>query len=400
MARGSTNKLYLLLGFAVVVGLQLLCILGPVSPPMEPPATPSKVPAVPRIMTVPPVVTRPPITASPTDPPMDVEIEASPPPEPKRIAPVYRFVINVFTYNRLPGLRRLLQSLLAADYLTHDGYVTLRIFMDYPKKGAEDFGKAQETREFLAAFHWPFGSMHMHRRELNVGLKRSIMEAWYPLQDNEVGAFFEDDVEVSPLWYPWAVQALDAYAPPNQTDPKLLGISLFRPIHDELSGKGCVVKNGNQPFALQQPCSWGAVYLPAPWRAFRDWYDEEGVLGNAECKDKKDRGVHPSSNTWASKSSWKKYLIKHMYDKGWYMVYPNHDRKQVLSTNHLMEGEHPTPPKALFELPLVDIGVKASELSEADRKAFFQFPPLDQLKAFDVMFRPTSSGTIETLPNR
>ena len=35
------------------------------------------------------------------------------------------------------------------------------------------------------------------------------------------------------------------------------------------------------------------------------------------------------------------------------MLYANFPEKTVLSTNHLMKGEHPLPPRHLFELPLL-----------------------------------------------
>src|SRR5262249_7909728 len=138
----------------------------------------------------------------------------------------------------------------------------------------------------------------------------------------------------SPLWYRWVDKALHSYqlADAPVRDEKLLGLALFRPIHDELSGKGCIVSNDNNPFALQQPCSWGAVYFPHQWRYFRDWY-YAGV--DPLVSDENDNYTRrASSNTWDHKSSWKKYLIQLMYDSGWYMLYPNLPDSLVLSTNH------------------------------------------------------------------
>lgn len=48
--------------------------------------------------------------------------------------------------------------------------------------------------------------------------------------------------------------------------PRLIGLSLYRPIHDELNSRGIHVANNNDPFVFQSPCSWGAVYFPGPWR--------------------------------------------------------------------------------------------------------------------------------------
>lgn len=282
--------------------------------------------------------------------------------------------------------------------------------MDYPKKGASltDDG----TRAFVASFRWPHGRLNVHRRLANAGLKRTIMEAWFPPgDDSEAAAFFEDDIEVSPHWYMWSAAALRKYAMPGGMDAaveeSLLGVSLFRPIHDELSGKGCVVKNDNQAFALQQPCSWGAIYLPKPWRAFRNWYDEYTAVGDKDPQVVLEDGSEPSSNGWGKAQSWKKYLIKLMAARGWFMVYPNPPMRTVLATNHLMRGEHPTPPKPLFELPLLGaapgsleafVGHDAAEPAEpaavaVDWASFDRtLPALDKMWFYDLMFRRVAGG--------
>jgi hypothetical protein len=319
----------------------------------------------------------------------------------------YHVHIVVFTQRRVTGLKRLLRSLSAALYGGDD--VSLTIFLDYPKKAehlkSRDAKGAdtQATRKFVAEFKWPHGRLSVHRRLANAGLKRTIMEAWFPPgADDEVAAFFEDDIEVSPYWYLWSAAALNKYAYPHagEVDEKLLGISLFRPIHDELSGRSCAVKNDYKAFALQQPCSWGSLFLPKPWRAFRDWYDEFTIEGDMDPTVVTSDGGEPSSNTWARQSSWKKYLIKTMYDRGWYMVYPNPPGNTVLATNHLMDGEHPLPKRKLFELPLLQsdkaldifIGEAAAERvrhASSASPADFEgtLPEWSDMWVYDVMFR-------------
>ena len=289
--------------------------------------------------------------------------------------PTFRIHLCVFTYNRLKGLRRLLQSLDTADY---DGdAVDMTIFYDKLKKDAVDDG----TADFVSSFRWKHGDLKVHRRESNAGLKVSIMEAWYPhAGDDRYGVFFEDDIEASPLWYRFAKAGILEY---RGKDPKLLGVSLFRPIHDELTEKGMKFNTHNKPYLLQQPCSWGAVYFPGPWRRFRDWYHNEGSLGDATTKS---HGIpRISSNTWGSKSSWKKYLIKYMWENGLYMVYPNLPDAKVFATNHLMKGEHPTPKRDLFELPLLTQG--DYDGAKAEGVDLLQTPPLEELAAYDLAVR-------------
>ena len=338
----------------------------------------------------------------------------------------YRMRIVVFTYNRLEGLKQLIFSLLKADYpddAKTARAISLHIFMDYPKKSllakAGPNGRPSQvldnTRAFLAALRWPHGPLEIHRREGNVGLKKSIMEGWYPTEDSlgvpatdstrhptvvpEFCAFFEDDIEVSRDWFSWSNAAIRRYAGVGDVDdavrakrdPKMLGLSLFRPIKDELSGRKAVVENGNAPFILQQPCSWGAVYFPWLWREFRDWYSDLPPQYDPELVDPSDPSIRPSSNTWDTASSWKKYLIQRMHTLGWFMVYPNPPGTAVLSTNHLLKGEHPTPPRKFFELPLY-------ETHQDDGALLRNLPPLEDLDAFDVMFAPKGKGP-RNLPN-
>lgn len=358
-----------------------------------------------------------------------------PPPSPvitatdsrERRRDVYRVAIKVFTYKRVDGLRRLLSSLTNADYMGRAD-VDLTLFLDFPKKPPATAGADladDGTRSFVDGFDWPHGSLTVHRRLTNNGLKRTIMEAWYPTRDDEVAVFFEDDIEVAPDWYRWTIAALRQYAvapsrrpvpgdrsalvPTDKTlfQDRLLGISLFRPVHDELSGKGCSVNNGFAPFALQQPCSWGAAFLPRPWRAFRKWYDAVGnAPGAPDPQVVTLDGDEPTSNSWDSKSSWKKYLIKLMTERGWFMVYPNLPQRYVFSTNHLMKGEHPTPPKALFELPLLPSSATAisavaegvgdaRQVLEASLKShFMDLPDAESLWVFDVLFRRVEKGVL------
>jgi hypothetical protein len=281
----------------------------------------------------------------------------------------------VFTYNRLEGLKRLWKSLATSRYGTD--VVALKVFFDY-----KDAAHRDTTEQWLnenAKKTWTYGPVTLHRRETNVGLKHNIIEAWYPLDDSpeEVVAFFEDDIEVSEYWYEWVRTALVKYAPQrNGTKSKqFLGISLYRPIHDELTGHKMKMhmEHPTTPFMFQQPCSWGAVYFGSAWKQFRNYYTR------TRHENPVVESIDISSNTWDSKSSWKKYLIKHMIEEGSYMLYANFPDKAVLSTNHLMKGEHPLPPRHLFELPLL-----TTEVVTAYRQKQKEYDPL-AIPAFEAV---------------
>lgn len=373
-------------------------------------------------------------------------ISSSPSNLPRAVSQM-KYRIVVFTYLRPDGLVRLLKS-LQNSYYPQGSTIALTILVDFPKilnkkphqqqlQEIEDERKTaarQETLEVVKNFKWNHGPLVVHRRQVNVGLKKNILESWYPPSsmasplehDNEVCLLLEDDIEVSPFWFDWAAAAVERYYfQPRESDPALarsvLGISLYRPIHDEQSHRTCIVDdNHNEPFLLQQPCSWGAIYFPEPWRAFRDWYDGFDASGE-EPVVITERGEEPDANSWAKSSSWKKYLIRFMHERGWAMVYPNLPETLVYSTNHLMKGEHPTPNRKLFELPLLDldhakkiwpsksdvvqamveqaliVGEANSDGNKKNKHLSLinpneDLPELKRLKSFDVMFHEEKGG--------
>lgn len=308
--------------------------------------------------------------------------------------------INVFTYNRIEGLVRLLNSLDTSDYMGRTD-IPMILYFDFTKNASEPTPK--ERRDILELIErngsslWRHGPLRVHRRAVNAGLKSSIMESWYPMNDDEVVAFFEDDLEVSPHWFRWTAAAMDVYGPskanPAGPHPKNLGLALYRPIFDQLSQKDVPVDSGDNPFLLQQPCSWGSVFFPKPWREFRNWF-EEHRHEKAEVMLSKPRILRPLSNKWDTETSWKKSLIKLMYERGWFMVYPNFPKTRTLSTNHLMVGVHSQPKVNTHKyiLPLV-VGNDHKEVT----KVMGNLPPLQEMHAYDMMFNRVDDMT--KLPN-
>ena len=342
------------------------------------------------------------------------------------VAPApYTLRINVFTYNRLEGLERLLRSLKRSFYPGVDprsGQLPMHIYFDYPAKADMTL---DHTRAFLDEFRWPYGPLVIHRRERNIGLRGNILESWYPAPNGrpinelkEYAAFFEDDIEVSPYWFVWADKGIreysSAFAGPTKENSKMLGLSLYRYMKDELSGR-VIEFPDNEPFLLQQPSSWGAVFFPEAWREFRQWMQTLPPNHNPNLYDPSDPSIDPSSNGWAQRTSWKKYLIYQMYQRGWFMVYPNLPERTVLSTNHLMKGVHPVPSKKHYLLPIFppvslmsaeDLAAVVDE-SPADplarspkaiSDALMKFPPLSEMVAYDVMHARRGKGP-KAIPN-
>lgn len=374
------------------------------------------------------------ITPAPT-----TRASASSPHPVRRAVTEVRYRIVVFTYLRTKGLQRLLRSLTEA-YYPSSATITLNIFFDYPKPQHNDTESGVERRRTLQIINnltWRHGPLSVHRRETNVGLKSNILEAWYPTVSSseakgagssighEVCVFLEDDIELSVFWFDWALAAVEKYyLSARLSSPaihsKIVGVSLFRPIYDQMTYREHVVRNGNSPFLLQQPCSWGAIYFPKPWREFRDWYESFEKTGRDPVV-KTERGHEPMSNLWGVNASWKKYLIRLMYDRGWAMVYPNLPERLVFATNHVMKGEHVTGHAHRYQLPLLDDST-AKRLFPSKKRQIYRMlssvrhparshevvtlidpddlPALDRLQCFDVTFTPEPDGARSLLKRR
>ena len=130
-----------------------------------------------------------------------------------------RVVINVLVNRRLESLKRLCESLLAADYMG-DTNVALEFHLEA--------GQPASIRSYVVNFEWPLGPKVVHSRLVRAGLIAIAVESWYPTDDNEYGVLLEDDIEVSPHFYRWIQTALAAYTRAG-SPANVLGVSLYTP---------------------------------------------------------------------------------------------------------------------------------------------------------------------------
>ncbi|GMI44568.1 hypothetical protein TrCOL_g9351 [Triparma columacea] len=252
------------------------------------------------------------------------------------VPPPYKITISVITAastaSRLNSLRRLLDSLIASDYPPETS-LTLRISIDSTA--------SHDTLDYINAFEWSYGPKVINRRVKKGGLVAAVAESWYPSDDFEHGVILEDDIEVSPYWYDYVTTVLDGVY--ENGDDEVVGVSLYNPRTIEvIAGRGKFVDfdstkvTGQRLYKHQVPCSWGAVWMPGPWREFLT-YLEGRIREDPE-------GLHPmtitGSNTMTWKLSWKKFMLEIMYVKDWYVVYPSFKDQVSFATNHVEIGEH------------------------------------------------------------
>lgn len=240
--------------------------------------------------------------------------------------PEFELTLCVITYNRLPALIRLLNSLHRADYA--GASVSLAISVD---AGAPT-GLTNYVHEFL----WPHGKKHVHVRIARAGLLHAVVESWFPSSPNNYGLLLEDDLEVSPYYYAW-LRTMHSMVHASSFSHRVFGISLYTPrVIETTNPFQKYYPDAELPgtaYLHQLPCSWGALQFPGPWMRFHT-YMSHRLLQNSSFY------TVPGSRTNGWTKSWKKFYIEFAHANGLFMVYPNFPNQTSFSTNHLESGVH------------------------------------------------------------
>jgi len=66
----------------------------------------------------------------------------------------------------------------------------------------------KKTRQMVAYFHWTSGAIHVQQQFISAGLLPTVVEVWYPHNNDLYGVLLEDDIKVSPLFYVWIKVAI------------------------------------------------------------------------------------------------------------------------------------------------------------------------------------------------
>lgn len=192
----------------------------------------------------------------------------------------------------------------------------------------------------------------------------------------------------------YAETMVRAYVHRDRADYRLYGISLYNLRYNEAVEDFVQFPGGAHPVVYQQPQSWGAVYLPEPWRRFLAYQKQF-------TKDGRDPLVADSlTNRWPMAASWKKTFIRFTVETGGYFLYPNLDGGFSYSTNHAEVGTNDKaatePAKNLIQskytVPLLkNVGALA------DPHQHLRTPPLSELQVYTLQHVRVPS--IDALPH-
>ncbi|KAG0180890.1 hypothetical protein DFQ29_009899 [Apophysomyces sp. BC1021] len=287
----------------------------------------------------------------------------------------------VVTDRRPHALSRLLQSLSRSHLLGDKVDLTIQM-----EQSADSV-----TQSLVNSFVWRHGDKLVRHRIKKGGLMPAIIESWYPKDRHDYAVILEDDVEVSPFFYTWAKYSILQYRYSGNLKASQLmyGVSMYSPRNIELLPQGRRPWNAEKvlsprypshmPYVSQVPCSWGAVYFPEHWREFHTYL-------TARLEDEKNEHLLnitvPRSRSVRWKKSWKKYFIELVYLRAYVMLYPNFQRFESFSTNHLEFGTHVKKERRhktidTFLVPLMQRNTILAQLPDHRLPSFEHLPVLD-----------------------
>ncbi len=164
----------------------------------------------------------------------------------KTFAPVV-----LFTYKRLPILKRSVDSLLSNKECK---FTDLIIYSDGPKTG-NDISGLEEVRSYLKTLQG-FKSIKYIFREKNLGLAESFIQGiTETLAQHEMAVFLEDDNFLSPYFLSFMNKSLDYY----KDNEKVICVSGFsHPIKNEQS----------EPYFLRGAETWSMGTWRRGWKYF------------------------------------------------------------------------------------------------------------------------------------
>ena len=232
----------------------------------------------------------------------------------------------VLTMNRVQSLKRLLNSVEAAQYGTD--IAALEIKIDFIENNAEVVKLAE-------LFDFSHGPKRVTRSPVNMGLAKSWFEAWYPPQPNSRAIILEDDVEVSPQWYNWVKAAWNHY----QSRGDVAGLSLQRQtLIPANPSKTMEIENGHEPFLYALVGSIGFAPHPVQWRKFVDWL-RSGDPSKFDISTP-ELVTYTWWKTTNKRHMWTQHFIYFCKKFNLYTLYVNLPGKQTLGAHWREKGKH------------------------------------------------------------
>lgn len=211
-----------------------------------------------------------------------------------------KVAIIVVGYNRMDGLKRLLNSVVNANY--PDTNIPLVISIDCSNN--------TDVYNFVRNFQWPHGPLYVNIQKERLGLKNHIFQCGDLTEYFKGVILLEDDIYVSPDFYNYTLAAIEKYC----DEEKIAGISLYNEERNGYIGLPFQpLNNGYDVYAWQTISSWGEAWTDTMWGNFRKWL--------LEWDEDFDSIPMPSViKTWSK--AWSKYYYAYIISKDLYYLFP------------------------------------------------------------------------------
>ena len=242
------------------------------------------------------------------------------------------FAIIIVCYNRIDGVKRLLQSLESADYCGRN---------DISLVFSIDFSGDDSIYNFVLNYNWKYGEKRIRAFKEKQGLKKHILQCGNYANEYDIIAVFEDDIYVSNSFFSYAYESALFYC----NDENIAGISLYSYQKNWLDWKQRFepAKGNSDVYFMRIAQSWGQVWTSKQWNTFIKWYEKNQDYDF-------DKKLLPNNIvSWPKTSSWLKYFCLYLIKTGKYFVYPYYG----LSTNFSDVGQHNNKPIIDFQVELV-----------------------------------------------
>lgn len=257
------------------------------------------------------------------------------------------FAIVSVGYNRIKSQKRLLNSLLNADYTN---YANVPLIISIDCSGDE------ELYDYARSFEWPFGDKYVFIREKRMGLKEHILACGDLTQYFKGIILLEDDIYVAKGFYDYAIQVNEYYG----DCPKVSSIALYA---NEMNGflwlPMTKLKNESDVTAGQSVATWGEAWNSRMWAEFREWLAKTDIPWS-------EIDMPHQIKEWTK--AWSKYYDAYLVMEDKYSIYPY----TSLTTNFSDAGEHGSANNTIVQVSL-----------QQGRKQY-NFLPFEQLVKYDV----------------
>jgi len=237
-----------------------------------------------------------------------------------------RIAVVVVGYNRLSSIKRLLKSLVNAQYDHSD--IPLVISIDCSGDTA--------LYDYVQKFEWKHGSKYVNIQEERLGLKKHVIHCGDLTKYFKAVILLEDDIFVSEYFYQYVEKAVAFYG----NDDRIGGISLYQ---NEMKGTLPItfMINGGDTYLKQSPASWGECWTDTQWNGFKKWYDA--------FSDERFGEIDMPEYIKAWKKAWSKYYMAYLIDSERYFVFPY----VSLTTCFGDAGEHSSIPSTIGQANLL-----------------------------------------------